>query len=134
MSGSPLSPIFLTFDEVVEIHRTLIDRFGGSHGVRDPGLLLSALAVPRGTFGGQFLHGSLAEMAAAYLYHLACNHPFIDGNKRVAATAARVFLVANGADFDPTEEEYGDLTLGVAAGTIDKLAAVEFFKAHVHDP
>ncbi len=90
--------------------------------------------MPSGAFGGQFRHGSLAEMAAAYLFHLACNHPFVDGNERVAATAARVFLLMNGAAFDPTEQEYGDLTLGVAAGSTDKPAVVAFFKAHVREP
>jgi death on curing protein len=116
------------------IHRQLIDLHGGSHGLRDPGLLQSALAVPESSFAGQFLHASLAEMAAAHLYHLACNHPFIDGNKRVAATAARVFIKMNGGEFEPTEEEYGDLTLGVAAGTLDKPAATAFFRAHVRIP
>jgi death-on-curing protein len=129
-----VAPEFLTLDETVEIHRRLIDRFGGSHGLRDPGLLQSALAVPAGMFGGHFLHGSLAEMAAAYLFHLARNHPFVDGNKRAAATAARVFLLMNGANFDPNELEYGDLTIGVAAGTLDKNEAIEFFKRQVVEP
>ena len=125
---------FLTFDEAVEIHRQLIDRFGGSHGLRDAGLLQSALAMPESMFGGQYLHGSLAEMGAAYLFHIARNHPFVDGNKRVAATAARVFLLMNGATFDPSEVEYGDLAIGVAAGTLDKEAAIAFFRKHVIEP
>ena len=129
-----IAPTFLTFDEAVEIHRQLIDQFGGSHGLRDAGLLQSALAMPESMFGGQYLHGSLAEMGAAYLFHVARNHPFVDGNKRVAATAARVFLLMNGATFDPTEAEYGDLTIGVAAGTLDKGAAIDFFKKHVVEP
>jgi death-on-curing protein len=67
---------------------------------------------------------------AAYLYHIACNHAFVDGNKRIAATAARVFLRINGMRFDPSEQEYGDLTLGVASGQLDKGAVVEFFQKH----
>jgi death-on-curing protein len=128
------APTFLTFDEVVEAHRQLIDQFGGSHGLRDAGLLQSALAMPESMFDGQYLHGSLAAMGAAYLFHLARNHPFVDGNKRIAATAARVFLLMNGATFDPTEAEYGDLTIGVAAGTLDKDAAIGFFRKHVVEP
>ena len=128
------APTFLTFDEAVEIHRQLIDQFGGSHGLRDAGLLQSALAMPESMFGGQYLHGSLAEMGAAYLFHLARNHPFVDGNKRVAATAARVFLLMNGATFDPSEAEYGDLTISVAAGTLEKDDAIDFFRKHVVEP
>ena len=125
-----MNPVFLSLDEAVAIHARVIELFGGSSGLRDVALLQSALGMPSASFRGTYLHGSLAEMAAAYHYHLACNHPFVDGNKRVAATAARVFLSMNDAAFDPTEEEYGDLTLGVAAGTIDKAAVTAFFKIH----
>ena len=126
-----MTPEFLRFDEVIEMHRRLIELFGGSPELRDAGLLQSALAMPASTFAGSYLHPTLAEMGAAYLFHIACNHPFVDGNKRIAATAARVFLKMNGAEFDPTEQEYGDLTLGVAAGTVDKDAVIAFFKQHV---
>jgi death-on-curing protein len=129
-----MTPGFLALDEVVEMHRRLIEAFGGSPELRDLGLLQSALAMPASSFGGQFLHPSLAEMAAAYLYHFACNHPFVDGNKRIAATTARVFLLMNGAEFEPSEQEYGDLTLGVAAGSLDKADVIEFFKKHVRAP
>jgi death-on-curing protein len=126
-----MTPLFLAFDEVIAIHLQLIERFGGSPELRDAGLLQSALAMPNSGFGDQYLHGSLAEMAAAYLFHLACNHPFVDGNKRIAATVARAFLLLNDATFDPDEKEYGDLTLGIASGKLDKSAAVAFFKKHV---
>ena len=76
-----MSPDFLTLDEVLEIHRDQIERYGGAAGIRDLGLLQSALAQPSATFGGQYLHADLHEMAAAYLYHLVQNHPFLDGNK-----------------------------------------------------
>jgi death-on-curing protein len=123
-----MTPLFLTFDEVVAIHSRLIERFGGTPELRDAGLLQSALAMPSSGFGGQYLHGSLAEMAAAYLFHLASNHPFVDGNKRIAATVARAFLILNDAQFHPTEKEYGDLTLGVASGKLSKEDAIAFFK------
>jgi len=125
------TPVFLSFDEVVEMHQRLVALFGGSSELRDAGLLQSALGMPASAFAGEYLHSSLAEMAAAYLFHIASNHPFVDGNKRIAATAARVFLLINDAEFEPSEQEYGDLTLAVASSQLDKGAVVEFFKRHV---
>ncbi len=90
-----MPPTFLTLGEVLEIHRDQIGRYGGAAGIRDLGLLQSALSQPRATFGGEFLHGDLAEMAAAYLFHLVCDHPFVDGNKRVGLVSAIVFLRLN---------------------------------------
>lgn len=75
-------PWFLNIDHTMRLHRSLIETYGGSEGVRDVGLLHSALAMPQASFGGEFLHRDLFEMAAAYLYHIVQNHPFIDGNKR----------------------------------------------------
>jgi death on curing protein len=77
-----MTPRFLDLVEVLEIHQSRIDRYGGSPGVRDLGLLQSAVAQSSAGFGGEFLHSDLYEMAAAYLFHVARNHPFIDGNKR----------------------------------------------------
>lgn len=81
-------PIFLSFEDVIEIHRDQIVRYGGASGVRDIGLLQSAVLMPLAQFEGKFLHKDLFEMAAAYLFHLAKNHPFVDGNKRVGLVAA----------------------------------------------
>src|SRR5476651_2345346 len=78
-------PKFLTVDQVIALHKLQINQFGGSHGVRDEGLLLSALGQPESGFGDQYLHKDLYEMAAAYLFHLVKNHAFHDGNKRIAA-------------------------------------------------
>ena len=121
---------FLSIEEALLIHEEQIQLFGGSHGVRDLGLLESALAQPQVTFSGQFLHADLFAMAAAYLFHVAMNHPFIDGNKRVAAATAIVFLQLNGWIDTATEEELVDLTLGVAAGQIGKDRVAEFFRLH----
>ena len=88
-------PLFLTLAEVFEIHTDQIKRYGGNEGLRDLGLLESALAQPEATFAGQWLHHDLYEMAAAYAYHLCQNHPFVDGNKRVALACALVFLEIN---------------------------------------
>jgi death-on-curing protein len=125
-----MTPLFLTLGEVLELHRMGVDQFGGSAGVRDMGLLQSAMAMPSAQFGGEFLHGDLAAMAAAYLFHLGSNHPFIDGNKRIGAVAARVFLLMNDAAFEPGEEEYGDLVLAVAKGEVEKEQVTEFFRKH----
>jgi death-on-curing protein len=126
-----VEPAFLTLDEVVAIHRDQIDRYGGSLGVRDWGLLQSAIAMPAATFGGQFLHPDLCEMAAAYLFHLVQNHPFIDGNKRVGAAAANVFLEMNDLRLDADEDDYAELVLSVARGDLSKSAAAEFFRTNV---
>ena len=121
---------FLTLDEVVAIHRDQIERYGGSLGVRDWGLLKSAIAMPAATFGGQFLHTDIYEMAAAYLFHIVQNHPFIDGNKRVGAVAADVFLTLNDVRLDATEDQYADLVLNTARGDLSKSTIAEFFRTH----
>jgi death-on-curing protein len=88
--------------------------------VRDEGLLDSALAQPQATFGGELLHPTLAEQAAAYLYHLAKNHPFVDGNKRTAFAVMSTFLRVNGTRLGLTDDEAYDLVMQVAQGQIDK--------------
>ena len=85
---------FLRLDEVLALHVDQVARYGGKEGVRDLGLLESAVAVPEASFGGDFLHATLPEMAAAYLFHLAQNHAFVDGSKRVAAAAMFMFPVS----------------------------------------
>ena len=90
------TPKFISISEVQEIHTDQISSFGGSPGIRDEGLLESALAQPQATFGGEFLHSTIPEQAATYLYHLAMNHPFIDGNKRTAFAVMDTFLRLNG--------------------------------------
>lgn len=122
---------FLGIDEVLAIHRDQVERYGGAVGVRDLGLLESAVAAPEASFDGVFLHGSLPEMAAAYLYHLAQNHPFLDGNKRVAAAAMFLFLYINDLELDCTEDELVDLTLGVASSKVTKAEIAVFLGTHV---
>jgi death on curing protein len=122
---------FLTVDEVLAIHADQIARYGGSLGARDLGLLDSALATPRAMFSGQFLHGDVYEMAAAYAFHLVKNHAFIDGNKRVGAVAADVFLKLNGLKLAAADQDYYDLIIDIACGNADKPAVAEFFRANV---
>jgi death-on-curing protein len=90
-----LDPLFLTLDEVLEVHRQQIEEYGGALGLRDPGALESAVATPQATFDDQVLHESIPALAAAYLFHLCQNHAFIDGNKRTGANAAITFLLMN---------------------------------------
>ena len=124
------APRFLSLSRVVEIQRDSIETYGGDPGVRDMALLESAIAQPRATFGGQFLHDDLPTMAAAYLYHLVMNHPFVDGDKRVGAISAFVFLDINEFDFDAPEPDYRDLVMDLAAGKLDKSDVIAFFKRH----
>ncbi len=124
-------PRFLTVDEVLRAHRSLIDVYGGSHGLRDEGLFRSALAMPEAWFGGQYLHGDLFEMAAAYLFHLVQNHPFLDGNKRIGATAAVLFLGMNHIRIEADEAGLVDITLLTAQGKCAKPEIAEFFRQRV---
>ena len=113
-------PLFLSVDEVLELHTDQLRLFGGSDGVRDQGALDSAVATPASTFDGAFLHENLFYMAAAYAFHIAENQPFIDGNKRTALNAALVFLDLNGwIVSDPGERLY-DAMLSIATGLLDK--------------
>ena len=124
-------PIFLNLAEVVELHRQGVERFGGSAEVRDMNLLQAAIGMPSQQFAGEFLHPDLGAMAAAYLFHIVMNHPFVDGNKRAGALAARAFLLLNEVSFEPTEQAYGDLVLGIVRGETTKEAATKFFRDHI---
>lgn len=125
-------PLFLTFSEIIEIHDYQIAHFSGSAGLRDIEMLKSAIGMPSATFGGEYLHPSIIEMAAAYLYHLVENHPFVDGNKRVGAMAALVFLDLNGYDFDASDKDFTDMVLKVASGKMLKAEITLFFRQHTH--
>ena len=119
---------FLSLTEVLAIHRDQVSRYCGTTGIRDIELLKSALGIPMATFGGEFLHTDVFEMAAAYLFHLVKNHPFLDGNKRVGAVAALVFLLLNGHDFDAPEDDLVEMVLSVAQGQIDKAEVAVFIR------
>jgi death-on-curing protein len=123
-----IDPLFLTLDEVLGIHADQIRRYGGRPGLRDLGSLRSALAMPETTFADEFLHGTIFEMAAAYLFHLARNHPFVDGNKRTALMCALVFLGLNDQRLDTPPGDLYELVDGVAAGGLDKAEVSVFFR------
>lgn len=128
-----MEPDFLTLDEVVRIHQDQLARYGGTPGLRDAGLLESAVHMPRAAFGGERMHTDLFEAASAYLFHLASNHPFIDGNKRTGAAAAIVFLHMNGVEVEADEEGLEAITLAVACGRADKSEVADFFRRIGHD-
>jgi death-on-curing protein len=125
-------PDFLDLEDVLELHALQLARYGGADGVRDRGLLESAVAQPQATFDGVFVHDGLFAMAAAYLFHIVKNHPFVDGNKRTGLLAALVFLDLNGISIAHSSTVLYDLTLGVAEGRITKDAAAEALRQIAH--
>ena len=120
--------VFLTLGEILEIHRDQISRYGGQGGIRDVGLLKSATAMPAAGIRDRYLHQDLYEMAAAYLFHIVRDHPFIDGNKRAGIVAALVFLSMNGYELIVSEKSLEDLVQGVAQGKINKEMITEYFQ------
>jgi len=125
-----VDPLFLTLDEVLSLHEDQIDRYGGLGGVRDTGLLESAMGSAAATFGGVFLHETVFEMAAAYLFGICRNHPFLDGNKRTAVAAALTFLEMNSEEISADEDAFFDLVIGVAEGRVSKAEVAVFFQEH----
>ncbi len=121
---------FLSLEDVLTLHADQVALYGGDHGVRDLGLLESAIAQPQATFGGEFLHKDLFEMAAAYLFHIVQNHPFLDGNKRTGAVAALVFLDLNGVEITAPKGSVYEVTMSVATGQAGKAEVVAFFRSH----
>ena len=122
--------VFLTLDDIIESHQNQIETYGGSHGIRDIGLLESAIAQPEASFGGQYLHADIFQMAAAYIYHLVMNHPFVDGNKRVGLEAALIFLEIDNENLKASDQELVDLVLKTTAGQVGKREIAEFFRSH----
>ena len=120
MKVSPGNCFYLTVEIVREIHAEAIAKFGGLDGVREIALLESAVAAPQASFGGKSPYADLAEVAAAYLYYLCKNHPFIDGNKHAALGACIVFLRLNGIEPKADGPEWEELVMAIAAGRIDR--------------
>ena len=124
--------IFLELDEIKDIHSRLVELFGGESGIRDEGLLESAIAQPMSGFGEQYFHTDIYEMAAAYVFHIIKNHPFIDGNKRSGWAAGLMFLELNGIIIDPDADVlFAEvMTLNVAENKADKVQIAEFFRKY----
>ena len=115
--------------EVETIHRILIDKFGGSYGIRDLAALESALQRPFQTFNQTDLYKTVIEKASALLESMLINHPFVDGNKRTGYTITRIFLLQNGFDISATQIEKYDFVIGVASGQIKYDEILDWFKA-----
>jgi len=120
MRVTPENSFQLTVAIVREIHSEAIGKFGGPDGVRELALLESAVAAPQASLGGQSPYQDIAEVAAAYLFYLCKNHPFVDGNKRAALGACLVFLRLNGIEPQADGPEWEELTLAVAASALDR--------------
>ncbi len=125
------TPEFLEISDVLDIYNFLVNKFGGTLGVRDEGLLESAVSQPKATFFGELLHPTIHQQAAAYLYHIAKNHPFLDGNKRTAYGAMETFLRLNGYNLDLSNEEAYNMVLQVALGEMSKEALFSFLEKHL---
>lgn len=127
---------FLSVENVLQIHTDTISNEGGADGIRDLGLLESAIAMPQAQFDGILLHPDLATMAAAYLFHIANNHAFLDGNKRTASLSALTFLDINGTAWDllPDEQELEEITLSVACHEMSKEELIDWFSAMLFHP
>ncbi len=113
-------PVFLDIEDVLFIHAEQLPVYGGSAGIRDRGLLESAVAMPRASAGGLFAHEDLFAMAAAYAFHIAQNQPFLDGNKRTGLLAAIVFLDLNGVTIDDPEGVLYEAMIAIAERRMDK--------------
>ena len=120
----------LAVEQVLFLHSRIIDAAGGSHGVRDLGLLQSAAARPAVTFGGKELYPDIFHKAAALMESLIKNHPFIDGNKRTAITAAGVYLARNGYVLEASQRELERFTLAKATKKFITSEAADWFKRH----
>src|SRR5829696_6639768 len=123
-----IEPEFLTLDDVLLIHDEQLKAYGGIQGIRDKGLLESAVMMPQASFGGEYLHTDLFEMAAAYAFHIAENQPFLDGNKRTALVSALVFLDINGFEVLDDEMKLYDAMIAIANKEMDKYDLAELFK------
>jgi len=121
---------FLTASEILLILEDQIRNYGGKYGLRDINLLSSAVYMPQSSFNGKYLHKTIPAMAAAYAYHLCQNHPFIDGNKRVALAGSLVFLEINGYEFNCKDEILYNKIMELARGDIKKEDLINFYQKY----
>ncbi len=121
---------FIPKEVVLTIHIDLLQRYGGEPGIRDIGLLDSALAQPSTTFGGRYVHKTLFDKTAAYGFHICKNHPFVDGNKRVAFVLMDIFLQKNGREIVSSEEDAYRMMIDLALGKLTKAQLSSWLKEH----
>ncbi len=123
---------FLTFEEIQVLHDQQIDKYGGSHGVRDFGLLQSAAMTPLSTFGGKYLYQDIFAMAGVYAYGIIKNHPFIDGNKRTGIASSLVFLRDNKIKLLFKKGELFSLGIAIATSQVSREEIADFFRTRIH--
>ena len=116
--------------EVELLHRILIDKFGGSHGIRDNAALESAIARPFQTFDGNDLYPSVLEKAASLIESILVNHPFIDGNKRTGYTVLRLYLIQNGLDINASQDNKYEFVIDIASGTLKYEGILSWLKSN----
>jgi len=120
--------IYLSLEQIIELHDALVEKFGGLLGIRERGLLESAVAAPMMAVFGEELHKTIYNKAAAYLFYIAKNHAFLDGNKRTASAAALAFLRANGKSIQYDVDEFLEFVVSVAEGQADLDAISNYFR------
>ena len=123
----------ISVKEAEKIHKTLIETFGGSHGIRDSSSLESALARPFQTFDGKDLYPSLIQKAASLIESILINHPFIDGNKRTGYVLMRILVIDNGFDIHATQEEKYDFVIHIASGKTNFEEIVNWLTHHIKE-
>lgn len=121
---------FLIEETILSFHKDQIETYGGSRGIRDQGLLQSALAQPAARFGGKYLHDGLFHMAAAYGFHICKNHPFFDGNKRTALVAMYTFLYVNGYRLKADKKSLFAVVMDLANSKISKEDLARYLEKH----
>jgi death-on-curing protein len=124
---------YLTIDEILDLHQQIIEQSGGAYGIRDRGALESAVAQPQMMFSGVELYQSLADKAVALGFSLICNHPFIDGNKRIGHAAMETFLVMNGLEIGAGVNEQEDIIIQVASGKLKREGLVVWLLQHLEE-
>lgn len=124
---------FLDKEMLLVFHKDLVKIYGGEPGVRDDGLLESALAQPKMSFGGKYAHKNIFEMAAAYGFHICMNHPFYDGNKRTALVAVYTFLFVNGYRLNAEKKSLYAIMMNLASGKVDKKELAYFLKGNCEE-
>jgi death-on-curing protein len=122
---------YLKLNEVLDIHRHIIEQSGGLAGIRDFGALESVLAQPKMTFEGADLYPTLVDKAVAFGYSLINNHPFVDGNKRIGHAAMEIFLLLNGFEIEASIDEQEQLILGVASGKVNREVLKDWLDLHI---
>jgi death-on-curing protein len=122
---------YLSVEQVLRLHVHQIGRFAGGKGLKDRGALEAAVARPRATFGGEDLYADVASKTAALMHSLVMNHPFVDGNKRVGAMAAELFVEINERKLLASDEDFEEITLAVARGEVDAGRLAIWFRQRI---